>query len=264
MFIDLGGMGMSEVSEQQSSINPLWIISLFLGLAEVCVTTSATITSGITQVVLAVSSVVYGLGVAVMFFAVLWTRNHVLYAPRDYTTSSSPAEFVSAMRTHSISERIRVFDQEVRTRDAATDRAVRDSTLQLVEDLRRSSSNDDWDSDRAHQAANVVVHNVRAARSLSEITVSFEGIGHGHKDDLVVTINSETTVQQLVNRIYYVIEDFIPPSTFGRTWVLEDSDSRHRYTELGSGWTKDPKQVDTRRLEEAGLRPGMRLKAVLL
>ncbi|GII67227.1 hypothetical protein Skr01_73120 [Sphaerisporangium krabiense] len=77
--------------------NPLWIISLFLGTAEVTMGVAASRASGWAQGLFAVFSIAFPVGVAAAFFAILWKKPYVLYAPRDFGGRANVGEFVAAM-----------------------------------------------------------------------------------------------------------------------------------------------------------------------
>lgn len=79
-----------------SVMNPLWIISLFLGVAEVSAATAAALTSGWVQGTLTLFFVTFTTAVAVGFFWILLRRPYVLYAPRDFTEPTSITTFVKA------------------------------------------------------------------------------------------------------------------------------------------------------------------------
>src|SRR4051794_37702549 len=78
-------------------MNPLWIISLFLGLAEVVAGIVATQVTGWVQGLLALFVVLFPTGVAAAFFLVVWHRPLNLYAPKDFSGAVKPSDFAAAV-----------------------------------------------------------------------------------------------------------------------------------------------------------------------
>jgi hypothetical protein len=72
-------------------------------------------------------------------------------------------------------------------------------------------------------------------------------------------------VSQFLNAVYFSLPDAPKPYTFGTVWTLEDIDTSKVLHELVSDWSQgiSPKG-DQRSLQEAGLRPGMRLRVRFL
>jgi hypothetical protein len=83
--------------EHSKSLNPMWIISLFLGLSEVTVGIAATQASGWVQGLLAVFAVAFPTLIATVFFVILWKRPYVLYAPKDFSETTNVKSYVDAM-----------------------------------------------------------------------------------------------------------------------------------------------------------------------
>jgi hypothetical protein len=86
----------TAASPRERRLTPLWIISLFVGLTEAVLAAAVTRTTGGVQVALTVFVIAFPLIIAGAFFAILWNRPLVLYAPTDYA-GIDPALFVEAL-----------------------------------------------------------------------------------------------------------------------------------------------------------------------
>jgi hypothetical protein len=78
------------------SLTPLWIISLFVSLTEAVLAAVVTQTTGSVQIALLWFVIIFPLLVATAFFAILWNRPWVFYAPSEYG-GIDPASFVETL-----------------------------------------------------------------------------------------------------------------------------------------------------------------------
>jgi hypothetical protein len=76
-------------------ISPLWVITTFVGISELALTTGISTTTGNTQQVLTWFIVVFTTAVAFVFFAILWMKPWHFYPPSEYK-HIKPAEFRNA------------------------------------------------------------------------------------------------------------------------------------------------------------------------
>ena len=77
----------------QRRLTPLWIISLFLGLTEAVLGVAVVQVSGGIQIALTAFVIAFPLLIALAFFAILWSRPWVFYAPSEYG-GTDPTQFV--------------------------------------------------------------------------------------------------------------------------------------------------------------------------
>ncbi len=73
-----------EKSSKARLLTPLWVVSLFVSLAEVTLGVAATQTTGSVQVALTTFVIIFPLFVAGAFFGILWNRPWVFYSPLEY------------------------------------------------------------------------------------------------------------------------------------------------------------------------------------
>jgi hypothetical protein len=83
-------------------LNPLWIISAFLGISQVTVTAATTQATGWIQGLLAIFSVSFPVLIAIAFFFTMWRRPGVLYAPRDYGGDVDVRSYVRTLQSYSV------------------------------------------------------------------------------------------------------------------------------------------------------------------
>src|SRR4051794_2283702 len=99
--------GVVSVLRGRDRLTPLWIIALFLSLAEVAAAYTVIQTIGIVQIIIAIFVMVFPIFVSSCFFAILWNKNYVLFPPGDYGPETDVARYVEAMqRSASYDERI--------------------------------------------------------------------------------------------------------------------------------------------------------------
>jgi hypothetical protein len=219
------------------NMNPLWIVSLFLGVSEVALATASTQTSGGIQVVYTAFAVSYPVLVTVCFFLVLWNRPQVLYAPRDFPAEVSPAAFTEAINSRR--ERVRTLELEVARRDAVTATTLEEA------------------------GATDLVERVREAQQESEVHIE---LADGNQlRQMSFTADANTTAQEFLNFIYFGIDDLVPPYSYGSTWQLRNEDSGTVYHGMGMK-SKGGEDIaaDRRTLAEVGIHPGMKLRVQLL
>jgi len=77
-----------------------------------------------------------------------------------------------------------------------------------------------------------------------------------------IPVTEETTVDSLLDTIYFALAPAVKPFTYNKTWILTD-DSGKNYTDIGTIWAKDQNLPrDTRPITEVGIFPGSTLPAV--
>ncbi|WP_148046297.1 hypothetical protein [Halostreptopolyspora alba] len=237
---------MNHPNNPPRGLNPLWIISLFLGLSEVTVGISATQAQGWIQGLLAIFSVLFPTVVATVFFFILWFRPFVLYAPRDYSDQPSVRDFVTTLSSST--------DRSLENAEASI-RSALEAVLPEPEDNQEKESK--------FERAIEVARNELRQRSI-EIDLSGIDPNLAHAS-LALHVTDTTTVSELLNTIYFAISQFVDPFTYGESWILKNANSEFEFTEIGSikSSTKESGIIlDTRPLRDTGIEPGMRLLAI--
>jgi hypothetical protein len=87
-----------EILGQKKAITPLWIVALFVSLAEVTTGAAVTQTTGGIQIALTVFVITFPIIIASAFFITLWRKNYVLYSPKEFGQQINVKEYVEAMQ----------------------------------------------------------------------------------------------------------------------------------------------------------------------
>jgi hypothetical protein len=220
--------------------NPLWIISLFLGLSELVVAAVATQVDGWVQGLFAVFSTVFPCGIAVAFFLIVWHRPYVLYAPRDYSEHTTVDAFVSAMTSPG-------FDQ-ITAIEGATRPAVASVVSQIAPPEMSPEERESVVENAVESVAeNFVQRTIRILIPPTSVSPPAE---------MALLATESTTVHSLLQSIYNQIRDIVPVPSYGSGWWLVNEHGR-RVRHIGPAWAMaNGKKVDDRRLEAAGIKAG--------
>lgn len=236
-------------------MNPLWIISLFLGLAQATVGVAATQAAGWVQGLLAIFAVVFPSAVAAAFFVILWKKPYILYAPRDYPDQPSLEDF------------------RAQTEYTATVSSASERSMENIEAAIRSAFETvvipqlDMQQEEGNHGSMVDEAVAVARRDYRDRTIEI-GLAAIHGDlahhPLIVPVAEETTVANLLDNIYFAISSYVESFSYGKTWLVEDVMTGKRYDDIGMLWARRNKVGgrDWRRITEAGIHPGARLRAV--
>jgi hypothetical protein len=238
----------SEERESPRALNPLWIISLFLGLAEATVGISTTQAYGWVQGMLAVFSVAFPAAIAAIFFLILWKKPYVLYAPKDYSDRPGIREFVGAL---SSSTNRSLDNVESAIRSAFE--TVIDPQLTDIGEARKESL--------VQEAVETAQRDVRRRT----VEVDLGGIHSSLRTSpFIFPISDRTTVADLLDSVYFAISDFVSPFSYGDEWMLLDEKTGNTHREIGTSWAKKAldQSRDWRPLKDVGIDPGDRLIAV--
>ena len=226
-------------------LNPLWIISLFLGVSEVTVGIAATQADGWVQAMLATFSVLFPLLVSAAFFYTLWRRPAILYAPRDYGGETTVADYVRALSTYTRNS----VDIVTTALEASIDSSGATARRLGIEE---------------GEVRAIVETMVAAAReSVLHVDLGVFDRGHG---SFSIPVDHSTTVTELLDGIWFAISSSVPAFSYGKSWILQDERTgrvlgdigkRHAQRELGT-------VRDERRLAEAGITSTSRLHVLRL
>ncbi|SFP41915.1 hypothetical protein K8Z49_38260 [Actinomadura madurae] len=247
-------------------MNPLWIISLFLGLTEVTIGVVTTQATGWVQALLAVFAVLFPSGVAGAFFRILWQKPWVLYAPGDYedegifkdlqqhgheyaaTVSSATDRSLENLEAAMRSAFEKVIDPALVIAAAP---GAGQSGIRGTGDAGRSVVDEAIETAREHFQQRVI------EVDLSAIHSSLAGF------PLIFPVTDSTTVTDLLDNLYFAIAAYVRSFSYNKSWVLEDVRTGRTYTDIGAAWARRTlnETRDWRRLSEAGIEPGSRMRA---
>jgi hypothetical protein len=241
---------MDEQSTQQEApprvLNPLWIISLFLGLAELTVGIATTQATGWIQGLLAIFSVGFPCAVAAAFFLILWKRPFVLYAPRDYPDKPGIQDYASAVSS-AADRSLKNVEEAIR---AAFEQVITPQLTML------------GDENRSRSVVDRAVETARRNFRQRVVEVELTNI-HPSLAPLEFPVTESTTVSDLLDGVYFAIADFVDSFMYNHRWTLEDAETGHQYREIGTRWARSALGGgrDHRPLKEVGIQPGDRLVA---
>jgi hypothetical protein len=239
-----------NTAEAPSAASPLWIMALFIGLCEAAAVVAAATTDGGTQTMFAIFAVAFPLIILGTFVWLLLTHPANLYSPSQYTDTTTIDAYVAALRRES-------RDSRAVLQDAISEALVTTVTAEqgerpgrLTEDLRAQ-----------------VTEAIEGAVDRSSVTVDRSAFGEDGDEPIRIPVTRKTTVQALLDSIYFELRPAVEPFTYGSAWVLfDEGNSEIEAHGMKRAFFKDTGVAvrlrgDTRRLAEAGITPGMHLTA---
>lgn len=229
--------------------NPLWVISLFLGLTEITIGVAATRTAGWIAAMFAIFSVAFPTAIASVFFVVMWKKPYVFYAPGDFSEATTVDAYVTAMTTTS-----RVGQMK------AVETAVRSAITNNFDEL----SSADLSVEAKFAAVDATVESAKANLANLSVQIDLDAIDEDFKrrPPLEFYVDPDiTTVADMGRRIESAIARYVPPGSYGRVWVLRHANNGQQLSGLKdiSGSISEGGL-----LRDADVVPGSRLMAVRL
>jgi hypothetical protein len=223
--------------------SPLRIIALFILLSEAAASGAAAATSGATRMILAIFAVAFPLIVLGVFVWLLLKHPLNLYAPHQYTSDTSIQTFASVLRQQQIASQT-ILEQ-----------AVSEAVVTAVAVDGSPSQTSSVHAVRQH-VADAFSEAVRAG-SITIIRSVFDGA-----EPVKMPVTVDTTVQDLLNAIYFALVPSVGPYTYAVEWILMTPEHKPLLN-IGSGWARQQGlPEDARRLTEVGLKPGMTLTVI--
>jgi len=229
-------------------INPLWIISLFVGLSETTVGVAATQAVGWVQGLLAVTATVFPVLVSGAFFATIWLRPEVLYAPGDFPEHVPVPDFVHGLH---------------RSGAASVDLvgSLLRETLESVLPAVLAPQIPGGEVDQVVGAVLAGAQNDLEARILRvDLNLVSAELGV-----LEVVVDNRLTADGLLDMIWAAMREkvYIRAYTYGTDWVLIERSSLKAFDHMGSSWAEaQGLDDDERQLEQVGIVPGTELAVV--
>jgi hypothetical protein len=227
--------------------SPLWIIALFIALSETTTGVAAIVTEGAIALIFTIFAVTFPLVVLSVFIWLLLNHPGNLYSPWQYPQGTSIEGYVAALsrETRRTTVVLGAAIGEAVATAAAADYARSDIPAKR-DDIRRMAA-DTFDK----------------AVSQSSITVDRSRF-FGAVEPVHIPVASDTTVDELLDSIFFTLSPSVEPFTYNKSWVLADSDLVPRNA-MGTLWAqRQGRQRDERSLADAGMIPGSTLIAVPL
>lgn len=239
---------MSELNKTIRSkpnvMNPIWVISLFLGLSEVTTGVVATQSHDWVQAVFTIFSVAFPCVVMALFFIVLWKKPYVLYAPRDFAESVDVVAFVDAM------------SKSVRRGVEVAQSAAASSAEVMATGFQLNGGETEILVQRAKDAAEESVLLAVAKVDLSKF------LGAGSTLEFIVSESS--SVSELLDAIYASLSRYVAPYTYGVSWLIKIKETGQSLPDIGTNWAMNNGlgNSDTRLLHEIGIEGGAEIDLV--
>jgi hypothetical protein len=241
-------------------LTPLWVVSLFISLTEAVLGIAAAQTTGGVQIALTAFVIAFPILISIGFFLLLWYRPHHLYAPAEYGHQVNVSDYVQAMTQRQVPSQSELFD--------AIQKAVQSTitSTNTVTELSKVVSDEESAPvrERMTQALRTVAdRTVESIRESGFLTVDLRPLDGPSGPILELVPGSFEHVGHFLDKLWFAMRPpGRPPAyTYGETWVLEDVESGRQLSRL---WGSSERTIDRRSLQEAGIVPGMRLRAVPL
>ncbi|MVU81035.1 hypothetical protein GPX89_27780 [Nocardia sp. ET3-3] len=226
-------------------LNPLWIISLFLGLAEVTAGGAATLTSGWIQSIFAIFCVTFPSGVAIAFFITLRDRPQVFYAPGDFLNEGPDVQHYIETMSKSLN---RVDIEKVIT--VGISRGL-EETPELGEVSKI-------------KVLNQAIESAKDEYTRQHITVRIPFVDR-QNEPVELLFLAESPVSEVLDNIYFALQSTVAPYTYGDQWILRNVESGEvlKDAKIQSAMDNPSKSYDYRPLSEAGIPGGSHLEVLL-
>lgn len=242
---------MSNFPQPPKVINPLWIISLFFSFTEIALGYVVFKTTGGIQVALTCFVIAFPILVAVAFFAVLWFRPEHLYAPKDFGSDESFLRSIADARKSR--QGLLNLDAEIEQRISAS--LTSEKLLTRISSLEGNQL-----KEALKDAAVGISSEIREATSIS---ISLTPIVP-ELSDLIFPVDAFANFSDLTDQLYFALEDYVKPYTYGTSWILRDkvSGKTFKNARMIAGIKPGKIVTDFRTLEEVGITAGMFLEVM--
>jgi hypothetical protein len=226
-----------DTSKAPVSASPLWIIALFIALSEVTTGVAASVTNGASRLIFTCFAVTFPSVVFGVFIWLLIKHAPNLYSPGQYSRDITPEIYRAGIS---------------RSESAALGRAVAETVVPLTEE--------GGEQDRK-AAIDQAVRRFETALEESSVVVDLNPLLPGAAP-VHVTATEDTSVQWLLDTIFFELDDSVDPSTYGVSWIMVDDDGKE-YSDMGRHWAQTQKlPTDPRSIAEVGIFPGSHLTAI--
>jgi hypothetical protein len=230
-----------DVSRAPTSASPLWIIALFIALSEATAGIAAIITNGPTRLIFACFAVTFPSVVFAVFVWLLVRHAPNLYAPGQYSRDITPEVYRTGIS---------------RTESIFLGRAVAKSVVPLL----------GGDSETPVREADIeqVARRFEEAIAESSVSISLEDMKRG-AGQVHIPVDDGTSIQSLLDQIFFELDSTVQPGTYGRAWVLVD-EKGEQLSEMGMSWARKRlgQERDPRTIAAVGILPGAHLTATRL
>lgn len=222
--------------------NPLSVIAIFAGIAEISGTGILPFISPENQSLYIWFLITFPFALVMFFFATLNWNHKALYAPSDYNSDES---FLEGIRAHKTAR------PEVSSLEETIENNIEAALNSTLPENGRDPS------ERA-RVADAIKNSIKRS---SFITVDARKLTGNAQSVFELPFVAFPSVNNLTDEIYFLIDDYVNPFEYGHSWVLRKSESGEiiKNARMITGTEKGVPCPDMRSLKEVGIEPGMSL-----
>ncbi|WP_318426853.1 hypothetical protein [Photobacterium leiognathi] len=216
--------------------NPLSVIAIFAGVAEISGTGILPFISEDNQKIYIWFLMSFPFTLVLLFFATLNWNHKTLYAPSDYESDESFQENVNGSRAK-------------RDGLASMETVIEEKINEVF-----SSVNGDNINGNKEDVAQKIKDSIKSS---SFITVDARQLT-GNEDIFNLPYVAFTSLNNLTDEIYFLLENHVGPFEYGHSWVLKGPDGKViKNSRMITNTPRGEPCPDNRSLEEVGILPGM-------
>lgn len=222
--------------------NPLSVIAIFAGIAEISGTAILPFISSENQSTYIWFLMSFPFALIIFFFATLNWNHKALYAPSDYNSDES---FLESIRASAAAR------PEVSALEGTIENSI-DAALKSV-----LSENERDPSERSRVADAIK----KSIKNSSFITIDARRITGNEQSIFELPFVAFPSLNSLTDEVYFLIDEFVEPFEYGYSWVLRKPDNEEiiKNARMITGTERGIPCPDTRSLTEVGIEPGMSL-----
>lgn len=214
--------------------NPLSVIALFAGVAEISGTSVLPFIDSEHQKLYIWFLMLFPFTLVLLFFATLNWNHKALYAPSDYKSDESFQKNVNSPRD-GIASMEKVIEEKV------------NEAFKTSGDVDSSEG-----KDSLAQKIN------KSIKNSSFITVNAKPLTNSESDVFHLPYVAFSSLNSLTDEIYFLIKNHVNPYEYGYSWFLKnEKDEVIKNARMITGTQKGIRCNDNRSLKEVGILPGM-------
>jgi hypothetical protein len=207
----------------KQNLTPLWIVAIFVSLAETVLGVLVAQTTSFVQLILTLFVVTFPAGVALAFFLLLCYRPHVLYAPWQWKDVTM-YEAYRGVRVRPGMESANMYE------------VFKEGVEKIVSDSGEAEK---------------IVRSIQSKYITIDTTPL---IGEVDGSSWTAPYSQFKSVEDLLDTIWVGLpHDRIKPYTYGKSWIIKDVDSGKVFDDFGS------QDIS---LAEVGINSGMKLQVI--
>jgi len=238
-------MELQHSQYKKTTLNPLWIISIFFSFTETMLGYAVFNTQGFVQITLAIFVVLFPTFVAIMFFRIVWFRPKHLYAPTDYRNDQS---FLDSFKETTTADNLSKQIEDTVNESLSSDK--------ILQDLKGGENA----KDVLKKTAEIIVNKIKQDNF---ITIDISKFSKKETKVLTFAYDDFEDFNDFSNQVFFKLRKVckIKYFTYNYDWELVDSETRHVIvgTRMLTGTPPGDFCDDKRTLEEVGIRRGAKL-----